>query len=444
MSTSKNSKELEVFADREEVYKLTYYDRLTNLLNKEKIYLEFEKLLKGSHTQNIAFILIDIDNFGYINNTLGYDIGDMLLKKVAYNLEKRYCPIHNIARINSDEFLLIYNNFYSLSAIENEVEKILKEIRCIDLLEGRNIRISASVGIAIYGYHGRRFYDLLGCADTALHYSKKSGKNCYKWYTSDMQIKVYRDIDLINELEAAIINDDLEMYYQPIVETNTGEIKGFEALVRWKHDKKGLIPPSEFIPIAEHSGQMKSLEKLILKKIFSNVETWMYDCGEKIFISINLSAKGLIRWNLLSYLNLLLDEHKVNPNRIEFEFTETALIENIEESLVILEKVKSLGFKISLDDFGTGYSSLNYLKHLPIDKLKLDKTFVDTIENSDKDMMIVKSIIDLGHNMALQIVAEGVEREVQVDVLKIMNCDYIQGYYYGMPQPEEHMLKLIK
>ena len=128
MSTSKNSKELEVFADREEVYKLTYYDRLTNLLNKEKIYLEFEKLLKGSHTQNIAFILIDIDNFGYINNTLGYDIGDMLLKKVAYNLEKRYCPIHNIARINSDEFLLIYNNFYSLSAIENEVEKILKEI----------------------------------------------------------------------------------------------------------------------------------------------------------------------------------------------------------------------------------------------------------------------------------------------------------------------------
>lgn len=189
---------------------------------------------------------------------------------------------------------------------------------------------------------------------------------------------------------------------------------------------------------------MKSLEKLILKKIFSNIETLMYDCGEKVFISINLSAKGLIRWNLLSYLNLLLDEHKVNPNRIEFEFTETALIENIEESLVILEKVKSLGFKISLDDFGTGYSSLNYLKHLPIDKLKLDKTFVDTIENSDKDMMIVKSIIDLGHNMALQIVAEGVEREVQVDVLKIMNCDYIQGYYYGMPQPEENMLKLIK
>lgn len=420
-------------------YSLTYYDKLTKLFNKEKMHLEFSNLVKDNYYKNIAFILIDIDNFGYINNTLGYEVGDMLLKKVADCLIKRYLPLHKIARLNSDEFLLVYLDFFDKKTLENEVKAILKDISKISLFDERKIKISASVGIAIYNFHGIKFYDLLRNADTALYNSKQSGKNCYRWYAKDMQINVYKDMNLINEIEIAIRENQFEMYYQPIVDIKTEKMKGVEALVRWKKGDKIFSSPKEFIPVAESSGQMKALEKLIINNVFSQLQKWNETELKKIFISVNLSAKGLIKLDLVESLKCFLRHYNVDASQVEFEFTETALMDDLQNSIDTLKELKALGFKIALDDFGTGYSSLNYLKNLPIDKLKLDKTFVDSIEKSDKDMMIVKSIIDLGHNMGLEVVAEGVERDVQVSVLKVMRCNYIQGYYYAKPMPAEQL-----
>lgn len=417
------------------LHNLAYYDNLTELANKEKIKNEFNNLIKEKFEDgNMAFLYIDIDDLSYINNTLGYSAGDELIKKVALFLVEKYGEKHYIARMNADEFLVMYVNYENLEVLEAELQELFLEIKNEKFLGGNEINVSISMGISIYNLHSKDFYDLLRYSDTALYCSKKGGKDQYKIYEPEMGEYVYTTIDLINQIRIGLQKQEFQMHYQPIVNAKTGLLVGMEALVRWIHPRRGFVPPTEFISIAEGSGQIMALERWIIEDVFSQISRWI-EIGEMpIFISINLSAKGLIEKDLIPYLKDLIKRYNSKPDKIEFEVTETALLNNLEHSLSVLYQLKELGFKVSLDDFGTGYSSLNYLKSLPIDKVKLDRSFVENIDKNNKDQLLVKSIIELSHGMELEVVGEGVETISQNELLGTFGCDYIQGYYHGRPQ----------
>lgn len=417
------------------LYNLAYYDKLTGLANKENIKTIFNNLVATQYEhQNIAFLYLDIDDLSYINNTLGYNTGDELIKNVATFLVKRYNSNSYIARINADEFLILYVDYKSLDEFEYEISKLLLEIKNIKFLKDNDITISMSMGISLYKDHGHGFFELLKCSDTALYFAKKNGKDQFKMYDASMGKSVYNTVDLINQIRVGIDKSEFQMYYQPIMDAKKGFFVGLEALVRWIHSKRGMISPAEFIPVAESSGQIKMLEKWIIQEVFRQVKAWEEYMDFPIFVSINLSARGMIEKNLIEYLKDLLKIYNIKPEHIEFEVTETAVLHNIEHSMNILSELKDMGFKISLDDFGTGYSSLNYLKNLPIDKVKLDRSFVENIDKNNKDQLLVQSIIELSHRMELEVVGEGVETYSQNELLWTLGCDYIQGYYHGRPE----------
>ena len=317
-------------------------------------------------------------------------------------------------------------------------------VRSEKLLTHSEIRTSISAGIAIHGVHGESFFDLLKCSDVALYYCKNNGKDQFRIYDSSTGEKLYTTIDLINQIRIGLERSELQMHYQPIVNSRTGRLVGIEALARWYHSKRGMISPGEFIVAAENSGQMKALERWIIDDVFRQIEAWLGMGELDMFVSVNLSARGLMEDDLISYLELMLEKHRVKPDKIEFEVTETALMNDLTQSMTMLYKLKEMGFKLSLDDFGTGYSSLNYLKNIPIDKVKLDRSFVVNIDRNTKDQLLVKSIIELSHRMELEVVGEGVETHFQNTLLGTFGCDYIQGYFHGKPQDRNGINTWIK
>ncbi len=417
------------------LYNVAYFDSLTKLSNKEKLFKDFNNLIRSQSINtktDLAFFFMDIDNFGYVNSILGYNEGNKIIKKFSEFLTERY-PDHLVSRVSADEFIIIYKYTGDLLELRDEVEKLSQEIRVSNFIEYHDIRVSVSIGVSIYKKHGVKFYDLLKNADVALYCAKKKGKDRFEFYQEHMELKVFNYVELVNQIKTGMKKKEFAMYYQPIVEGNTGLLSGFEALIRWKHSDKGFISPETFIPIAEETGIMLMMEKWIIEEVFKQVKIWSAKREMPFWVSINLSSRGLIESDLLKFLDEMLIKYEVCSNNIELEMTETSMLKDIERSCRILEKLGDRGFKISLDDFGTGYSSLNYLKSLPITKVKLDKCFIDVIEKNEKDQFLVKSIIDLSHSFDLKVIAEGVEDSEQANLLKHMHCDYLQGYYFGKP-----------
>lgn len=429
----------------QKLIRLAYYDKLTGLPNKEKIKGDFGDITSRNTVEgSIAFIHINIDNLSYINNTFGYSAGDQMIKRFSGFLSEYFEDTHLLSKINADEFLIIYRDFESVEDLEAGMERFFAAVRSEKLLTHSEIRTSISAGIAIHGVHGESFFDLLKCSDVALYYCKNNGKDQFRIYDSSTGEKLYTTIDLINQIRIGLERSEFQMYYQPIVSSRTGRLVGIEALARWYHSKRGMISPGEFIVAAENSGQMKALERWIIDDVFRQVEAWLGMGELDMFVSVNLSARGLMGDDLISYLELMLEKHRVKPDKIEFEVTETALMNNLTQSMAMLYKLKEMGFKLSLDDFGTGYSSLNYLKNIPIDKVKLDRSFVVNIDRNTKDQLLVKSIIELSHRMELEVVGEGVETHFQNTLLGTFGCDYIQGYFHGKPQDRNGINTWIK
>lgn len=427
-----------------QLYLLAYTDKLTKLSNREKLNKDFKEIIKRDlKNKKIVFFYIDIDEFGYINNTLGYEEGNKIIKKTADFLQERYGKEHYLARVSSDEFLVMYESEDNIQSIEKELNSLILEIKRGRLFEKHEIILTVSIGAAIYEDHGKDFFELIRKADTALYCAKMNGKDQFKIYTPQMADKVYSTNDLINQIRVGMEKEEFEMHYQPIYQARTNNLAGFEALIRWNHPFRGLVPPLDFIPVAEVSGQMKSLEKMIFTEVFDQVGKWMEDGEIPFFVAINLSAKGLLESDIVEFLKELLLKYKVKAERIEFEVTETAMIHNLSNSLKVLTEIRELGFKISLDDFGKGYSSLSYLKRLPIDKVKLDREFIEDIENP-RDQFLINSIIDLSQNLNLEVVAEGVEKQEELSLLEGMNCDYIQGFLLGKPSSVCNTEKLLE
>jgi diguanylate cyclase (GGDEF)-like protein/PAS domain S-box-containing protein len=428
------------------LHKLAYYDVLTQLPNRVLFEQYLNELIVQAKSRNskIAVIYIDIDNFKNINDTIGHAAGDKFLVYIASILTHQIKEPNSIARLSGDEFGILLTDITENEQVERTVTTLLKFLKRPWVLEKQEFFISVSIGIALYPEHGEDLTCLMQNADTALFHIKESGKDGYCFYNSYMKEKTWKHIQMNAELINAIKNEEFLLYYQPQIDLKTDKIIGVEALVRWVDPEKGFIPPMEFIPFAEETGHIHSISKWVLKTACNPANIWKEKGYKNIKIAVNLSGKVLTQKDLVQDIQHIMKLNHINAHEIELEITETAVIADINNSVDILNHLKQLGLVISLDDFGTGYSSLTYLQKLPIDILKMDREFIKNIVSEDEECFIVKTVIELAHNMGLKVVAEGIETKEQLEVLRKSGCDIAQGYYFSKPVPALEIEELFK
>lgn len=428
----------------EKIWRLAYYDNLTELPNRIMLNKRIEERIQD--TQNKGCVLyIDIDNFHNINNIYGQDKGDDLLKKIA----KRLNQIHNdlIARISGDEFIILIDGIYEKEMIESIADILIKIFETPFRIDENIVYITVSVGIAIYPQHGNSVDKILGNANTATQKSKALGKNQFFIYDGSLSEVIKRKMIIESCLKEALINDEFELYYQPQIEFDTGDIVGFEALLRWPKFQYGLITPLEFIPIAEESGQILSIGNWVLKNscIFAKEINNKYE--GPITVSVNVSAIQLLQYNFVESIIDTIKETGVEPKYIGIELTETSILSSVNDSSKKLKRIMDAGIKVYLDDFGMGYSSLRYLKDLPFDGIKIDKSFIsgnDSEEKVELDCTIIKTILSMARSLNLATIAEGIETEFQKNTLTDFGCKYAQGYLFGKPLPKEKVIQLLE
>ncbi|KAJ51167.1 diguanylate cyclase (GGDEF)-like protein/PAS domain S-box-containing protein [Clostridium tetanomorphum] len=431
----------------EKMLQMASYDQLTNLPNK-RLFLNnlqnhMNKVLREDSDENIAVIFLDLDNFKKINDTLGHNYGDQLLKVVAGILEFCVGETSAVARVGGDEFLIYlycdkdYNNVINLC---EEIKSMLNN----PLEIGRkHMYTSASMGISIFPQDSIDVNILLKNADTAMYRAKNFGKNNYCFFTKDMRDEVVRKTEIEKGLREALENNELQVYYQPQIDVNSRRLVGFEALLRWKSKELGWVSPAEFIPIAEETGLILPIGEWIIKTACNQHAEWMKKGYKPFIMAINLSTVQIQHKDFGKVVRKIIEESKVDTKYLEFEITETILMESLDCSMELLKEFRDLEIKVALDDFGTGYSSFNYLKSLPISTIKIDKSFIDNINFNSNDKDITHGIIKLAHRINMDVIAEGVEKEDQVWLLQDMKCDRIQGYYFSKPlalQDAENLL----
>jgi diguanylate cyclase (GGDEF)-like protein/PAS domain S-box-containing protein len=424
---------------------LAYHDHLTKLPNRRLFEKELHKQLDVSLKNEIKFTLIalDLDRFKYINDSLGHNAGDELLKLVARRINICLPTGAVLARMGGDEFSIILPSIRSEQNAVTLAKMILSQLHRPFIYNGTEINITMSIGIALFPNHGEDISNLTQNTDIALTHAKKNGKNSYYIFTSNLNYETVNTFTIENELRRAIRNKEFEVYFQPRV-TCDGEIKSAEALIRWNHPEKGIIDPSEFLPIAEEAGLTTNIGKMVKKSVIKLIGRLKQQGIDFVPISINLSSNRLIQTDLVQNVKNLLQEWNVSSNYIEFEITEESLIQNEVKVQKVLEELNELGIRIALDDFGTGYSSLSYLtkyKHL-LSTIKIDKSFFSSFYKEDRD--IVSMIIQLVHLLKLNVVAEGIEKQEQLLFLKQEQCDEVQGYLFSKPVPLREFIELLK
>jgi diguanylate cyclase (GGDEF)-like protein/PAS domain S-box-containing protein len=425
---------------------LAYRDTLTGLSNRLVARKHFEQaaLEAGKQAQKVAVMCLDLDRFKVINDSLGHAAGDQFLKAVATALNG-VIPEHDLlSREGGDEFLVVASNIASTDGAVALATQMMQAMDKEFLIEQHALSTTTSVGIALYPDDGLNFDDLLRSADNALYQSKKKGGNAHCLFTKQLDSLAYQRMQTENCLRGAVANGELQLVYQPKLALDTGKIVGAEALVRWNSPVLGFVSPVNFIPLAEETGLILGIDEWVLMSACRQIRSWM-DAGLGMYkISVNVSTLQLMRGDLNALIRRVLKESGVPASGLDLEITESVLMENIHIAMPILESLKRIGVSISLDDFGTGYSSLNYLKQLPIDTLKIDKSFVDDIHIRSRDAMIARTVIALGHNLGLNVVAEGVEHQQQFDFLREHGCNQIQGYYFSKPLPPREFENLLR
>jgi len=411
----------------------TTYDTLTGLPNRILLVDRLEQAINTASFERskIAILVVDIDRFKDINDTLGHSTGDRVIRQIAQRLRKIIPEPNTVARLGGDEFGIILKKFGTKEDAAEVVHTIKETLQVPLKLEGVRLDIDASIGITLYPEHGKDAQILLQRADVAMYQAKQ--KHCgFIMYTTTLDRCNTRRLTLMGELREAIINNELVAYYQPKIDIKTGKIKELEALVRWKHKVHGLVQPDDFIPMAEQTGLIKQLTLWILHESLMQCAKWN-DEGFELRVSVNLSANDLMDVELPETITRTLNAHNVPPEKLLLEITESAVMLDPNRALEVLTNLSTLGVRLSVDDFGTGYSSLSYLSKLPVSELKIDKSFVMGMENNSNDALIVQATIDLGHNLGLEVVAEGVETASSISLLQPLGCDTLQGYYFTKP-----------
>lgn len=425
---------------------LAYHDSLTDLPNRTLFNDRLSMALKQAHRdrRKLAVMFLDLDYFKIVNDTLGHDMGDRLLKGIASKLSNLLRRGDTIARIGGDEFTILLNGItYSEDAalVAHKIIETLNEPWVVGMHE---FHITTSIGIAIYPEDGEDAEALVKNADAAMYQAKEMGRNNFQFYTPIMNARVVRRLELENHLRKALERDEFIIHYQPQVELSTGQIVGTEALIRWQHPQLGLISPSEFIPVAEDTGLIMAIGKWVVRTACSQTKAWQ-DAGHlPMRVNVNLSARQFQQPNLVREIADILGETGLDPQWLELEITESLAMKDVEFTGRMLFELRKMGMTVAIDDFGTGYSSLSYLKRLPIDIIKIDRSFIRDITTDPDDASIVSTIIMLARNLKMKVIAEGVETIEQLDFLRQQNCDQIQGFLFSKPLPVDEMEKLLK
>ena len=423
-------------ASRAEVHvrELAYQDPLTGLPNRTQFIDQVHKSLKKVRrtTEMLAIMFLDLDRFKYVNDTLGHDVGDMLLKAVAERIMSCVRGADTVARLGGDEFTLALDGIEDRSVVSNIADKICKKLGEPYTFADRDIYVSASIGISMFPEDGNDIGLLMKRADTAMFRAKERGGR-YLFYEEEMEVVVTNKVEIEQDLRQSLEHDELDVYYQPKLDLKTSEISGMEALVRWNHPEKGQVKPGDFIPLAEETGLISEVGLWVLISACVQVQTWINKGHDPIPVSVNLSGRQLENSDIVAQVAHVLDRSGLSPENLELEITESIIMKHPEDVISILLQLKAMGVKLSIDDFGTGYSSLNYLRKFPIDFLKIDAEFIRDITENDEDRLIVKGIIALAKSLNLKVIAEGVECREQQEILLEEGCDYIQGFYIGRP-----------
>nr|CBX27252.1 Uncharacterized signaling protein PA1727 [uncultured Desulfobacterium sp.] len=437
------------------IHFLAYYDNLTNLPNryffKELVNKTIEYANRYKHT--FAVVIIDLDDFNRINDTLGHNVGDKFLKIVSSRLlntlrssdfvARIFDEEEPIARMGGDEFIVLLHELDNDGNCVHVAHRILNELSQAYELDGSEVFITASIGIAVYPDDGRDVENLIKNADTALHYAKKRGKNNFQFYLKSMNETALELLTLETNLRRALERQEFLLYYQPKVDLTTRKIIGMEALIRWKTPEGILISPAKFIPLAEANGLIVPIGKFVLQTGCLQNKKWQEACSKRISVAINVSGRQFGQKDFVQEVLTVIEDTKLDPQYLELEITETIIMTDPKRAVRDLEKLKEMGIQIALDDFGTGYSSLNYLQRLPLDAMKIDISFIRNVVTDPNDAVIVKTIIAMAHNLNLKVIAEGVEDEHQLEFLREHGCDIIQGYLFSPPVPAEEFFDLL-
>lgn len=421
--------------EQKELHKMARTDLLTGLSNRNALH-EYLKRLFAEHERlnnEFALLFLDLDHFKVVNDSLGHDVGDKLLRSVAGEIAEVLRIQDFVARVGGDEFIIILRHYHSVNELVHVIDRVQNRIKKGWIIETQPITITSSIGVAFYPKDGADEVSLMKHADIAMYEAKKKGRNQFHFFTEALNQEVMHHIELMRSMKGALANGEYQLYYQPKVNLTTGAISGVEALIRWIHPRKGLIPPNEFIPLAEESGFIVELGEWILRTAAMQKHEWSRR-GIDIAMSINIATKQLQDVNFLTKLDRILKSTGANPKRIDFEITEYVFMDDSSDTIALFNAIRKKGISVSLDDFGTGYSSLSYLKKFPIDHLKIDKSFVDDY-NTERGAIFLETIVKMGQTLHMDIVAEGVETKEQMEALQNMGCTYYQGYLCSKPLP---------
>jgi diguanylate cyclase (GGDEF)-like protein len=430
--------------------KLAYFDIVTRLPNQLLLLEELKTLIEKAEEADgdTVVVLVDIDRFSFINETMGYDAGTELLRSIGNRLSRTFCDdagqrMAVVGRFGADEFAMLVPGIENDAEIRELTELVKDTVEAPFLINGRDLFLKASIGVSWHPVHGRNAKSVFRCAEAALHRSMRSVNSSITYYHSEMRYRARYKFDLEAELRGAIENGHICAHYQPQQSTATGDVAGLEALARWTRPDGSTVPPADFIPLSEEMGISDVLFESIMRSVCVDVATWREKVDWKIPVSVNLSAHQLRNRDLVSLIKGILQSTNVDKKLINLELTETVLLEDLTVAQPVLDDLAAFGVGIHIDDFGTGYSSLSYLAKLPVQTLKIDQDFVAQLSDSEANSRVIEAIVALGKAMKLEVVAEGVETDQQYAIVRRLGCDLVQGYFIAKPMPADQLLAWI-
>ncbi len=433
-------------ASFEKIEHLAHYDALTNLPNRSLLNERLDSAIVAARRNGtkVAVLFLDLDRFKHINDSLGHFAGDLLLQAVANRLKRCVREIDTVARLGGDEFVMVLNGIRESEDAAHVAQKVLESMTEAVLIEGKEIVATPSIGISLYPEDGQNHAALVRNADAAMYHAKDLGRGNFQFFTANMNARAFELLSFESDLKLALKREEFSLHYQPQIDIASGRIVGMEALIRWLHPERGYVPPSSFIPVAEECGAIIAIGEWVLRSACRQNRSWSQAGLPAIPVAVNLSAVQFRQKDIAGRLRAILEETGLDPALLELEMTERILMLDADSTIGTLAAIKKMGTMLSIDDFGTGYSSLSYLKRFPIDKLKIDRSFVCDITTDQDDAAIISTIIAMGHNLRLKVIAEGVETSEQLAFLKQEGCDEAQGFLFGRPLPAEEFESLLR
>ncbi|MHC1724391.1 MAG: putative bifunctional diguanylate cyclase/phosphodiesterase [Aminipila sp.] len=439
LSTNFNSMLDTLQRSEQKIFDLAYFDELTGLPNRKNLLKRIQGLI-DSVPSGFALLFIDLDNFKSINDTLGHDVGDYVLTLAATRLKELPGDKVLLGRLGGDEFIVALRDLESRSEAEAFAEKMLSAISPPIRYKTHDLHLGASIGISLYPEDGKDLSTLMRNADTAIYEAKRKGGYCFLSYSKQMNDSALEVLLLENKLKNALANNELKVFYQPVADLGTMDVVGYEALSRWELDGR-LLPPGEFVPIAKAIGEIPKIDNWVLRQACLQCMSWQETAVRKLSISVNISFKQLKETDFYTSVMDALEFSSLDPSCLKLEITEHEAMEDVELTLEVLSKLRAVGVSICLDDFGTGYSSLSYMNKLPIDTLKIDRSLINAIDRNFKTLEIVRSIVAMAHTLGIRVIAEGVERESQLGLLRWMGCGAVRGYFISKPKPPQEFYR---